>query len=157
MWARLRRLPRRPGAEDRGAGGDEEGAGEEEHEQQAAGDAGAASSGEIVRRNGRRGVDVASQWALACELASSLAGVWAWASWSLRCHTSPPRGEPLPAALECESEARLLAVSLPARLPAESPCESVEWLPAESPYSSPQAQTEAEAAARRTACVLASR
>ena len=58
------------------------------------------------------------------------------------------------AALECEWEGRLLAASLLARLPAASPCESVEWLPAESPYSPPQAQT---AAARRTACVLESR
>ena len=34
--ARLPRLPRRPGAQDRGACGDEEAAGKEEHEQQAA-------------------------------------------------------------------------------------------------------------------------
>ena len=33
MRALLRRLPRRAGAEEGGAGGDEEGAGEEEHEQ----------------------------------------------------------------------------------------------------------------------------
>ena len=54
MCACLRRLPRRPGAEERGARGDEQAAGKEEQEQQAAGDAGAASSGELVRRNGRR-------------------------------------------------------------------------------------------------------
>ena len=55
VGAVLRRLPRRPGAQDRGACSDEEAAGKEEQEQQAAGDAGAASSGELVRRNGRRG------------------------------------------------------------------------------------------------------
>ena len=50
----LRRPPRRAGAEERGACGDEEAAGEEEQEQQAARYAGAPSSGELVRRNGRR-------------------------------------------------------------------------------------------------------
>ena len=57
-----------------------------------------------------------------------MAEAWEWASWLLRCHMIPLRGESLRAALECESEARLLAASLLARLPAASP------------YSSPQAQ-----------------
>ena len=50
----LLHLPRCAGAEDRGACGDEEAAGKEEQEQQAAGYAGAARSGELVQRNGRR-------------------------------------------------------------------------------------------------------
>ena len=51
----LGRHPRGAGAEEGGAGGDEEGAGEEEEEEQAAGDAGAAGSGELVGGNWRRG------------------------------------------------------------------------------------------------------
>ena len=51
----LQRPRRRPHAEEGSAGGDEEGAGKEEQEQQTARDAGAASSGELVGRNGRRG------------------------------------------------------------------------------------------------------
>ena len=82
-----------------------------------------------------------------------MAGVWEWASWCSRCHMIPLRGESLRAEWECESVGSLLAASLLARLPAASP------------YSSPQAQvvawaqaqTEAAEAARRTACVLASR
>ena len=51
----LQRPPHRPGAEERGAGGDEQAASKEEQEQQAARYACAASSGELVRGNGRRG------------------------------------------------------------------------------------------------------
>ena len=51
----LRRFPRRPGAEERGAYSDEQAASEEKQQQQPARYAGAASSGELVRRNGRRG------------------------------------------------------------------------------------------------------
>jgi len=54
MCALLRRLPRRPGPEERGAGGDEEAASKEEQEEQAARYACAASPGELVGRNGRR-------------------------------------------------------------------------------------------------------
>jgi len=50
----LRRPPRRPGAEEGGAGGDEQATSKEEQEQQAAGYACAPSSGELVRRDGRR-------------------------------------------------------------------------------------------------------
>ena len=53
VGAALRRPPRRPGAEERGTCGDEEAAGKEEQEQQPARYASAASSGELVRRNGR--------------------------------------------------------------------------------------------------------
>ena len=51
----LRRLPRRPGAKERRACSDKEAAGKEEQEQQAARYACAASSGELVGGNGRRG------------------------------------------------------------------------------------------------------
>ena len=51
--------------------------------------------------------------------------------------------------LECESEGRLLAASLPARLPGESlsgesPCESVAWLPGESPCESAESRVAQE-------------
>ena len=55
MRAVLRRPSHRPGAEERRACGEEQAAGEEEQEQQPTGDAGAASSGELVGRNGCRG------------------------------------------------------------------------------------------------------
>ena len=51
----LRRPPHRAGAQDRRACGDEQAASKEEQEQQAARYARAASSGELVGRNGRRG------------------------------------------------------------------------------------------------------
>ena len=53
--AALRRLPHRPGAEEGGAGGDEQAAGKEEQQQQPARYPNAASSRELVGRNGRRG------------------------------------------------------------------------------------------------------
>ena len=88
----------------------------------------------------------ASEWAwpwtlaLACELVSSLAGVWAWASWLLRCHTIPLRGESLRAESECE-----WAWPLPAEsLSAASPCESTASLPAASECQSPRTQAESE-------------
>ena len=52
--ALLPRLPRRPGAEDRRACGDQEATSKEEQQQQDAGYASAAGSGELVRWNGRR-------------------------------------------------------------------------------------------------------